>query len=44
MNKLDGVSAIVNGATEKARVVHDPAVVFAATVLGLLGAVLREPE
>jgi hypothetical protein len=41
MNKLDGVSATVNGATEKARVAHDPAVVFVATVRSLVRAVLR---
>ena len=44
MNKLDGVSATVNGATEKARVAHDPAVVFAATVHSLVRAVLRERQ
>ena len=42
MNKLHGVSATVTVATEKARVAHDPAVVVAATVRSLVGAVLRE--
>jgi hypothetical protein len=40
-SKLDGVSATVNGTTEKARVAHDPAVVLAATVRSLVEAVLR---
>jgi hypothetical protein len=41
VNKLDGVGATVNGATEKACVEHDPAVVFASTVRSLVRAVLR---
>jgi copper chaperone CopZ len=41
VNNLDGVSATVNGATEKACVEHDPAAVFAATVRSLVRAFLR---
>jgi hypothetical protein len=37
-------SASVNGATENARVEHDPAMVFAATVRSLVRAVLRERQ
>jgi hypothetical protein len=41
---VNAVSATVNGATEKARIAHDPAVVFAATVRSLVRAVLRERQ
>jgi Cu+-exporting ATPase len=41
VDKLDGVSATVKGATEKTCVEHDPGVVFAAKVRSLVRAVLR---